>query len=357
MKATMKTTEPPEMQTDYSQPRTVWQPTEKSPIKPWSAWVPLMLVEGNDLSAMEFRVWCQLVARTNGDKDYSPFGEDYLASKIGVQPRTWRKAAESLEERGMIAIQVDGRKKKVYEVLWHASDRRMGDPEDYLNPPIRLGPAPILADRPSAYAGSRDGAAIAPQVEDETVAEYASQSEPTDAEIADGNAKLASDAAPTAPRLNDEAGGEGMTVGHLGDLDDQAEWIDGQPESNTDSDPVYVVDPSTGEIIDTTVPDTVDQIPEAMMPLTPVRRNRAVAEKSILSVDHGRIELRTPYNGDLWSDCKRIEGYAWDPVFKRMTFPAEAAIQVCDLATAWNIKTGYLDVVDLIPDAVPEPIH
>jgi hypothetical protein len=77
-----------------------------------------MMIEDNDLSAIEFRVYCQLLARTNGDRDYCPFGEAYLAEKMGIQPRTWIKAAESLEDRGMIRIHREGQHRKHFQVLW-----------------------------------------------------------------------------------------------------------------------------------------------------------------------------------------------------------------------------------------------
>ena len=199
---------------DYSKPRRVWEPGPTDQITAWWGPITLLMVEENDLALIESRVLNQLIVRSNGGK-YWPFGAQYLATKLGVQTRTWMGAAESLQDRGIIGIHIDGQHKMEFEVLWCPPWREEGDPIDRWNPPIRLGKAPKRA-RSGTYAKSPPDASNAPQVDSDSYASNAPQVPTECASAAQPDTFDAQDDAHDAPQLKSKAASKDVTLGTKG---------------------------------------------------------------------------------------------------------------------------------------------
>ncbi len=231
---------------DYSRRRQVWSPGDSDPVSPWWGMIPKMITEGNDLSSNEKVAYCLLATRQAGNRgsgyrDLFPHGEKFLAGLLGWQPRTFKKVTESLQARGMIRITKDGEKTKHYEVLWAPQWRVPGDPVEKWNPPIRLGLQKCVACGEPKTQVEFDKMRADRDPSGPTVATAGNASNATRRIVGDASGVDIRAMDATRPCTRD--GYEGEVVG-----DCQGRGRGGG-----------LVDPATGEIISTDVPDTVDE--------------------------------------------------------------------------------------------------
>lgn len=268
---------------DYTQPRQVWTPGDSDPVSPWWGKIPKIITEGNDLTSNEKVAYDLLVTRQSGNRgpgycDLFPHGEKFLAGLLGWQARTFKDVTLSLEDRGMIRITKDGEKTKHYEVLWAPQWRVAGDPVEKWNPPIRLGLQPVKSGSKSTANSGFDRMRADRHPSRHGAASTGNAANATRRIVGDANG--AGNRAVDATRPCTKAGYEGGVVGDLQLAEDGHE----------------VVDPCTGEIIDTDVPDTLGEVldcidrsmPEELLITVPSKEytDSALAALRIIIADH-----------------------------------------------------------------------
>jgi len=96
------------------------------------AMVPLEIIESG-LPARAIVLYAQLVARQGKDSRYVPFGQHFLADRIGWQKETYGKHARTLERHGLIKIIISGMRKHRFLVIHNPSWGA-----DRVNPDVRI---------------------------------------------------------------------------------------------------------------------------------------------------------------------------------------------------------------------------
>ena len=89
----------------------------------------------SDLSDAELRLYSDLVKR-QGPTGYAPYGQQWLADKLGWTTNHLRDVAERLEERGIIQVTRAGNGKKTFAVMWCPAWGAQWVPDE-----VHIGPA------------------------------------------------------------------------------------------------------------------------------------------------------------------------------------------------------------------------